>query len=358
MLPLLLAALALQEPVAPPPPAEELAAMRAAAAYSRERGGVALLVRKHGQVVFEDYADWYGPDKALHIGGATQAFWALATLAAAEDGLLELDERVCETVKAWQRVAGKESVTIRHLLQQSSGLEANARRVRDPGTIDFQAAALALDLLSLPGDGFRPGPGHWWVLGAVLEGKLADRGEDPLAYLRRRVLDPLGLEVYHWDRDRTGRATLPWGATLTARAWSDLGQLVLDRGRVGERQLIAAERIAECLQPSAVTPSYGMGFWLFEGLRGLQEEDPEDAGRATPLPEDAADALAALPRDVVFSAGGARQRLYVLRSRGLVVVRQALPGASWSDVDFLRLLLGLERPDEAPAAPGGGAGGR
>ena len=59
---------------------------------------------------------------------------------------------------------------------------------------------------------------------------------------------------------------------------------------------------------------------------------------------------AELPRDLVLAAGAGDQRLYVIPSRGLVIVRQARldlaalgpgadPATKWSDADFLRLLL-------------------
>ena len=50
-----------------------------------------------------------------------------------------------------------------------------------------------------------------------------------------------------------------------------------------------------------------------------------------------------------FSAGLAGQRLYVMPSLDLVVVRQGVPGGRWSDVHFLRLLLGVKIEAGAPA---------
>ena len=56
------------------------------------------------------------------IYSGTKAFWNLAALAAAEDGILDLDERVADTIAAWRKDPRKSQVTIRQLLDFSCGL--------------------------------------------------------------------------------------------------------------------------------------------------------------------------------------------------------------------------------------------
>lgn len=89
-------------------------------------------------------------------------------------------------------------------------------------------------------------------------------------------------------------------------------------------------------------PSYGLGFWLFEALDGIQEDPAQRSGEVAEQAKRAEERAAALPRDVVFSAGFGKQRMYAIPSADLVVVRQSLPGGEWSDVDFLRILLGID----------------
>ena len=63
------------------------ATVRVAAAYSASQGGKSFLAVQHGQTLFEQSA---GEPRKIYSG--TKAFWGLAALAAAEDGLLNLDE--------------------------------------------------------------------------------------------------------------------------------------------------------------------------------------------------------------------------------------------------------------------------
>src|SRR5437868_252564 len=69
------------------------AAVRMAADYSARHRGVSFLAIQDGRTLLERNA------KTAHkIYSGTKAFWDLAALAAAEDGLLRLDERVADTI--------------------------------------------------------------------------------------------------------------------------------------------------------------------------------------------------------------------------------------------------------------------
>jgi hypothetical protein len=100
-------------------------------------------------------------------------------------------------------------------------------------------------------------------------------------------------------------------------------------------------------QPTEASPGYGLTVWLnaavdtnhafFEHApRSLQPDGPEGM-----IYNDG-------PSDLVMAAGLFNQRLYVIPSREMVVVRFGRPDATWNDAEFLaRLLDG--RAYEAPA---------
>src|SRR5476651_477339 len=94
------------------------ATVRVAAAYSASQGGASFLAVQDGQTLFEQSA---GEPRKIYSG--TKAFWGLAALAAAEDGLLNLDEDVATTIPAWRNDPRKARVTIRQLLDFSCGLD-------------------------------------------------------------------------------------------------------------------------------------------------------------------------------------------------------------------------------------------
>nr|MBA3273747.1 serine hydrolase [Chthoniobacterales bacterium] len=88
-------------------------AVRAAAAYSASHRGASLLVMQNGRTLHESYPGGGAANEARKIYSGTKAFWNLAALAAAQDGILSLDERVANTILSWRTDRRKSRVTIR-----------------------------------------------------------------------------------------------------------------------------------------------------------------------------------------------------------------------------------------------------
>src|SRR3954467_7324083 len=118
--------------------------IRAAAAYSSSAGGTSFLAVQNGQTLLEQNA---GEPHKIYSG--TKAFWCLAALAAAEDGLLSLDEHVGDTIPSWKTDPRKSGVTIRQLLDFSCGLDPVFSLHNDnPG--DRDAIAIRAPLVGSP----------------------------------------------------------------------------------------------------------------------------------------------------------------------------------------------------------------
>ena len=76
-------------------------AYQEAANYSRTAKGVAVLVMKRGEIVFEDYAPGWS-EKPHLLASGTKSFSGLMAACAVEDGLLQLDEKVSDTLPNWK----------------------------------------------------------------------------------------------------------------------------------------------------------------------------------------------------------------------------------------------------------------
>jgi len=55
-----------------------------------------------------------------------KSFWGLVAYATATDGLLDLDEKVTDTITEWKSDPGKNGITIRQLMNLTSGVESEA----------------------------------------------------------------------------------------------------------------------------------------------------------------------------------------------------------------------------------------
>jgi CubicO group peptidase (beta-lactamase class C family) len=326
-----------------------------AAFYSESRRGHSLLVIQQGKTAFESYAPGESSWDAHRIYSGTKSFWGVAAMAAVQDGLVSLGEPVAESIPEWRSDPRKSRITIRELLNFTDGIPP-AVALDGDSIPDRDAFAIALPSVAPPGDAFIYGPSHLQIFCEVLRRRLRPSGETPWHYLERKVLHPLGLNSVRHLMDRAGNPLAATGFELTARQWARMGKLVLNRGFYDSQQLVEPGLLEKCFQGSAANPAFGMEFWLNRaaagpGARELDIEKTIDFPWQVQNWRDACICRDA-PADMVVSLGSAFQRLYIVPSLDLVVVRQG-ENANFSDGAFLRMLLADLRRFDAAQMQGG-----
>jgi CubicO group peptidase (beta-lactamase class C family) len=322
------------------PSADALERYRRAADFSRDHDGLSVMVLEHNQVVFEEYQNDNTPEVPHHLYSGTKSFSCAMAVAALEDGLITLDEPVADTLTELEADDRKSRITVRELLQFTSGLDQDRWHLTRDGLFVHQRVedkyqyALGLEAVDEPGTRYVYGSSHLTVFGAFMKRKL---GEDPLRYLERRVLTPLGLRYAGWIRDPAGNPMLPYGAWTTANEWAKFGVLIKDRGVWKGQQLLPAELLETCFQGSAVMPGYGLAFWLNAPVSQTDVDAADSPVKEPDGPDGLIDSGG--PSDLVMAAGYNDNRLYIIPSRDLVIVRLGDGDRGWNDGDFLRLLL-------------------
>jgi len=278
-----------------------------AQSYAERYALQALLVDVEGEVGLELYGGGYAADKAHALYSGTKSFWGVAAVAAGEDGLLELDEPVAKTFPAWTADARKRRVTLRELLQLTSGIGFGGLG----NAVPTYEHALEVDIKDEPGERFTYGGIPLQVFGAVLAEKLASRGQTPHDYLRGRILAPIGVTVASWRTLRDGTRPLPTGAFMTAREWLTYGRFILANGSWNGAAVVEPQSLARCFEGSVPNPHYGLGWHLRPEI---------GAGGA------------------IYASGAGGQALYIVPSERAVIVKF---GASsrFDHATFLRRLL-------------------
>jgi len=300
-----------------------------AADYSRENRGVSVLVIKGDKIVFEDYQNGRTAETAWILASGTKSFTGVLLAAAVEDKLVKsFDEKVVDTITEWKGDKRKEQITLRHLLTLSSGLSAG-----QIGRVPTYADAVESPSVYEPGTRFEYGPVPFQVFGEVLTRKLKPNGETVLSYLKRRILDPIGMRYGNW-RTFGGQPLLPQGASLTAREWAKFGLFLKDRGKWKGKQIVSSKLIDELSVGTKANPAYGLSFWL--NKTGGSGPGGRAIGGA--VDEITKNGIANNVSDLFMAAGAGNQRLYIIRSLDLVVVRQGAFG-EWDDREFISLLL-------------------
>jgi CubicO group peptidase (beta-lactamase class C family) len=269
----------------------------AALEYARKHALHELVVMQNGRVVGEAFGEGHDASKPHALYSGTKSFWGVTAVAAERDGILRLDERVADTLPSWEADEWKTRVTLRHLLQLTSGIGFGGLGMAVP----TYAKALAVDLKNEPGTKFTYGGIPLQVFGAVLARKLESRGQTPHEYLQQRILDPITMRIAKWRALADGTHPLPTGAFVSAHEWSKYGQFMCEH----------REEFEECFQGSAINPRYGLGWWL---------------------------GAANAPSDLIYASGSAGQAMYVVASKNVVIVHFGA-SSSYKHEAFLKRLF-------------------
>ena len=319
----------------------KLGSLRVASRYSAERRGYSFLVIQNGRITYEDYANGDSPDRIAAIFSGTKGFWCVSAAVAAQDGLLDFNEPVYDTITEWRSDPNKANIRIRDLLNFTAGIEPvfslHGRSIGDRNMYSIRQRAVRPR-----GDSFMYGPSQLQIFSEVLRRKLLPRHLTPEEYLTERVLRPLGIKGVDFREDQRGNPLLASGFRLTARQWSRLGELILGKGNYRGRQVVRWEFLAECFRGTRINPMFGMGFWLNRG--GSHEVDVE---KMLELPwerqnwQDACLCREA-PRDMIAAIGSGDQRMFIVPSMNLVIVRQGRDDSRFSDAHFLRTIFAGE----------------
>ena len=219
----------------------ELARYQLAADYSRNNRGLSVLVIKGDKVVFEQYDKGYSADTPHMLASGTKSFVGVMAVAAVEDRLLKLDELVSDTITEWKSDGRKSKITISQLLHLVSGIGGGTLG-RPPDYADAITAQADFE----PGTKFQYGPAPFQIFGEVMRRKLASRKEGPLDYLKRRILDPIGLKVSFWQLGSDGNPHLPSGAFLKASEWAKFGIFLKNGGKWNGKQLVPKKLLDLC----------------------------------------------------------------------------------------------------------------
>ena len=317
------------------------ASLRAASRYSAARSGFSFLVIQDGRVRYEDYAHGDEADRIVSIFSGTKGFWCVAAAASVQDGILDFDEPVCDTITEWRSDPRKSDIRVRDLLNFTAGIEP-AFSLHGRSISDRNRYSIRLPAARARGQSFIYGPSQLQIFSELLRRKLEPRHLTPEQYLDRRILRAFGIGDVDFREDGKGNPLLASGFRLTARQWAELGELILGKGKYRGRQIVRWELLAECFRGTHINPMFGMGFWLNRSAPDGREVDVESM---LELPWERQNWRAAClcreaPRDMIAAIGSGYQRMFVVPSMNVVIVRQGRDDSRFSDAHFLRLIFG------------------
>jgi len=325
--------------------------------YSAQIDGDALLIWIDGELVLEDYPSDYEPTEPHTLTEISAFFPTLVVLKASGNGQIALEDTVAKSLPEWRGHPQKSQITVRQLLHYTSGLR--------PGDFDVPPTyeeAIKTPIDHEPGGVFRYGPIPTQVLGGLIERNLGSR-----AVTKEELFLPLDIPGGRWSTvaeppsKHSTRGLTPRlfdGARLKPRELLRIGRLLLQDGRWKGKQVI--ENVTPLTQPTPASPGFGLGVWLNAKVSLRDSSGPGgEFRRQVPerimLPRSQQRLIYdGAPSDLFMAAGRYNQRLYVIPSLEMVVVRLGRANRRWSDAEFLaRLLDGKSLLKSAARGEGG-----
>ncbi|MCE9673211.1 beta-lactamase family protein [Myxococcus stipitatus] len=267
-------------------------ALAALVKAAEEAGSAGLVLLRHGRLVGE----WYfgGESHRIETMSATKGVVALAIGLLIDEGRIpSADTPVSRFFPEWREgLAAK--VTVRHLLNHTSGLDAQRSAQDIYDARDFVRHALESRVTEEPGSRFFYNNNAVNLLSGIVE---RASGEKLDAYLERRLFAPLGIRDFRWDKDPAGNAVGMAGLQLHPVDFAKVGQLMLQKGVWAGQRILSEAWVRECTmaaQPHA--PSGGLLWWLvYEQRPTMTLVQPMlDEARANGVPEQTLAKLADL----------------------------------------------------------------
>ncbi len=239
---------------------------------------VAFLVVKDEKVVFEQYWDGYSADSKSNSFSMAKSIISLLVGIAMDEGYIQsVDQPVGDYLPDFKEDE-KAKVTIRHLLEMSSGLSwdeaySSAFSMTTKGYYGKDLPGLVLNqtVLREPGKFHDYKSGNTQLLALILESATHQKVS---SYASEKLWKPMGAEHDAlWSMDKSNGIEKAYCCFNTdVRDFARFGQLILNHGKWNGKQLISESYLNNALTPAIHLVDdkgknvdyYGWQWWLMK----------------------------------------------------------------------------------------------
>ena len=309
-------------------------------AYAEAANSSALLVMHGGEIIWERYWRGFTLSSTSNSMSLSKTIMAMLIGIAIAEGHIESElEPVANYIPEWSE-DDRSKIRLQDLLYMQSGLR-NQDNTTNPSSdlvqmyasANADAVAIRIPAVQSPKQVFDYNNANTQILGEVLERATGERYAD---YLSTRLWQPLEAnDAKIWLDHPQGNPKPFCCLFATPRDWAKVGQLFLDQGKVDEKQIIAPAWLDKMIQPSSLESKYGYHIWLKARTKG--KTGVYDRTASQPF----------LAPDTIYLDGKSRQRVYIIPSHELVIIRIGEEPKQWNDAVIPNTLVGslLNNPE-------------
>lgn len=262
----------------------------------------AVVVVYKDQIVGEKYASGFDKNSRLLGWSMTKSITSTLFGILQKQGKLNVNQPA--PIQEWANDSRK-NITIHNLLQMNSGLEwsENYDDISDVTKMLFQESDMTKSqinkpLVGKPNATWNYSSGTTNLLSGIIRSQFKNH-QEYLDYWYSALIDKIGMHSMIVEADLKGNYIGSSYAWATARDWAKFGLLYLHNGNWNGEQLFDKTWAKYVATPTPTSDNqYGAQFWL-------------NAGGAMPD----------CPRDIYYADGFQGQRVFVIPSHDMVIVR-------------------------------------
>lgn len=264
--------------------------------YLIQKNSKSFMILVNGRIVMEEYYNGHTPTDTWKWNSAGKTLVATTTGIAQQEGLLQITHKVSQYLGTGWTVeppAKEDLINIRHLLTMTSGINDSNELVIRPN-LKYMADA-----------------GTRWsyhnVFQKLMDVVAAAANQDFNSYFTNKLKTKIGMDGF-WNDGIIFRIY-----HSNTRSMARFGLLALNNGKWKEEQVINENFFRESISSSqSINPSYGYLWWL-NGKSGAMLPGGQTFYPGTLVPN--------APTDMYAAMGAEDQRIYVIPSRKMVVIR-------------------------------------
>uniref|UniRef100_UPI0030195FE2 serine hydrolase domain-containing protein n=1 Tax=Chryseobacterium sp. VD8 TaxID=3081254 RepID=UPI0030195FE2 len=215
-----------------------------------------FIVVKNGKLLHEQYWNGYNQLSKTNSFSMAKAVTVMLLGKALEEGKIKsLDDKFSDYFEEFKNKNFAKNLTLKHLAQMESGLDWD-ENYKNPFLPNAKAyygknlmnATFSRKFKENPGERFEYQSGSTQLLGFVIKKAV---GQSLASYLSEKFWIPMGMEQNAtWSTDENGMEKTYCCIHSNSRDFAKLGQLFLNDGKVGDKQILNPDFINTMRTPT------------------------------------------------------------------------------------------------------------
>ncbi|HIF20007.1 MAG TPA: class C beta-lactamase-related serine hydrolase [Gammaproteobacteria bacterium] len=305
--------------------------------FAEKTDSHALLIFHKNELQLEHYFPEYSKESITSTASMHKSVLAILIGIAIEQGYIEsIDQPASDFLSEWS-ADKRNQITIRQMLQQSSGIDFPEFSFHPLG--EWNEMVVGDDVMKItinqlyekdPDTEFAYNGINPQNLGLILQRATGQRYSNYLSENFWQYLAEKDSYVI-LDSEENKMPRMFCCLDAIAKDWLRVGILILNKGILDEKRIVSESWIEQMTTPSKLNPNYGFLTWL--GIEHQEQRIYNTKSTATAFHSEPF-----IDNDIIYFDGFGGQRVYIIPSKEIVIVRTGDIKMDWDDAKLPNII--------------------